>query len=92
MSPIELIGPGLAFMAALPPEWRDPYGRDALPTVNLWVVGLVAWFALLLALTPLALALSAYRQQEALRTSCAASGGRLTHTFSDRGGGYHCSR
>ncbi|GJE26996.1 hypothetical protein [Methylobacterium organophilum] len=84
------LGPILGFMAPLPPRWERAE-RHEPQAPNFWLIGLIAWFLLVVTLVPLSLALAEGQALAAFGAQCRASGGRVTHVPED-GRPYRCDR
>jgi hypothetical protein len=84
------LGLSLAFLGPPPPRpgWPDRPPSPGKP--NGWVLGLIAWFLLIVTLTPLSLALSERGALSAFATECRNAGGRVTHVRAEDGRPYRC--
>ena len=84
------LGLSVAFLGPPPARrgWLHPRPVPGKP--NGWVLGLIAWFLLIVTLTPLSLALSERGALSAFSTECSKMSGRVTHVRADDGRPYRC--
>ncbi|KAB1072451.1 hypothetical protein [Methylobacterium planeticum] len=90
MTALVWVGLSVAFLGPPPPRrgWQDPPGPPR--RANGWVLGLIAWFLLVVTLTPLSLALSERGTLSAFSAECRSAGGRVTHARAEDGRPYRC--